>query len=198
MQEDFSERPRKKTRRPAARPAALEQALLWLDRRWYSELELERKLAQCEYTPTEISGALHECRRYGLIDDTRLAENFARDCAARGQGVRRIRQALARHGLVGAAAARALETVAPDAPEAARRALAVKLKSWSREQDWRKKREKAFRFLVGRGFPLAVIREVMNAECSLSPPARPAFGAAGGASGGGEEDIGDDEPETSG
>ena len=46
--------------------------------------------------------------------------------------------------------------------EAARRALEYKLRMLSKERDLRKKREKAFRFLVSRGFSGAVIRELFS------------------------------------
>ena len=176
MQEENPERVQKKARCPAARPPALEQAMRWLDRRWYSEAELETKLAAREYSPAEVAAALADCRRYGLVDDAQLALQMARDGVARGQGVRRIRLAMRRHGLAEPAVAAALTAVADDAPEAARAALAAKLKSWSRD-DWRKKREKAFRFLAGRGFPMPVIRTVMQEESALHPPRRTAFGA---------------------
>ena len=180
MQEEKLERTQKKASGTAEKPPALEQAMRWLDRRWYSEAELETRLAAREYPPAEIFAALADCRRYGLVDDARLAREMAHDCAARGQGARRIRLAMKRHGLAGEAVEEALAAVAPEAPDTARAALAVKLKSWSRD-DWRKKREKAFRFLAGRGFPLSVIRAVMSEEPALNPPRRAAFGAWGSA-----------------
>ena len=46
--------------------------------------------------------------------------------------------------------------------EAARRAMAGKLRSLSRENDLRKKREKLFRFMANRGFSPAVIFKLVN------------------------------------
>lgn len=178
MQEEKPGRTQKKARKAPEKPSALEQAMRWLDRRWYSEAELETRLAAHEYSPEEIAAALADCRRYGMVDDDRLAQQMAHDCAVRGQGARRIRLAMRRHGLAGEAVAAALEAVAAEEPEAARAALAGKLKSWSRD-DWRKKREKAFRFLAGRGFSPSVIRTVMSEEPALNPPRRAAFGAWG-------------------
>ena len=69
-----------------------------------------------------------------------------------------------RHGLTGEAAEKALELIAPNDEEAARTALQSKLASWKNETDWRKKREKAFRFLANRGFPLDIIYQVLDEE----------------------------------
>ncbi|MPM64532.1 Regulatory protein RecX [bioreactor metagenome] len=170
MQEISSGGKQKKSSRVPERPPAFEQALRWLNVRWYSELEMRDRLAAKEYPRSEIEAAVRDCRRYGLIDDGRLAEDFARGRTQRGQGSRRIRLEMARHGLKGDVAQAALTVVAADEPEAARRALAGKLKLWSREPDWRKRREKAFRFLAGRGFPLALVRELLAAEPALNRP----------------------------
>jgi len=170
MQEISSGGKQKKSSRTLERPPAFEQALRWLNVRWYSELELRDRLVAKEYPLREIEAALRDCQRYGLIDDARLAEDFARGRTQRGQGSRRIRLEMARRGLNGDVARAALAVVAADEPEAARRALAGKLKLWSREPDWRKRREKAFRFLAGRGFSLALVRQIMAAEPALNRP----------------------------
>ena len=62
------------------------------------------------------------------------------------------------------AAEKALEAVSNNDEEAARSALQSKLASWKNETDWRKKREKAFRFLANRGFPLDIIYQVLDEE----------------------------------
>lgn len=168
MQEISSGGKQKRSVRIPERPPAFEQALRWLNARWYSERELRDRLIAREYPETEVRSALDDCRRYGLVDDVRLAEDFARGRNLRGQGARRIRLELARHGVNGEAAQAALNAIAPDEPEAARRALTPKLKLWSKEPDWRKRRDKAFRFLAGRGFSLSLVREVLDAEPVLN------------------------------
>ncbi len=169
MQEFEADNPRKKRRPAAAAPVpAWEQALRWLDARWYSEKMLTAKLAARGYPDGEIEDVLEKCRRYGLVDDIQLATEFARSQNQRGRGSRRIRMELARHGLNGDAAKLALNLIAPDEAAAAGEALKAKLKSWSRETDWRRRREKAFRFLAGRGFGPDTVRGALDAEPSLN------------------------------
>ena len=52
--------------------------------------------------------------------------------------------------------------------ESARKALQGKLASWKNEPDWRKRREKAFRFLAGRGFNVDVIYQILDEEPLLN------------------------------
>ena len=50
------------------------------------------------------------------------------------------------------------------------KALAGKLASWKNEPNWRKRREKAFRFLANRGFALDLVYETLDNEPSLNYP----------------------------
>lgn len=148
--------------------SAWEQALRYLDKRWYSEKKLREKLFARGYPVPEIDETIEQCRRYNLINDEQLAGEFARSQTLRGRGARRIKGELFRHGLTGDAAVQALEAIAPLEPEAAQTALQGKLAGWSRETDWRKRREKAFRFLAGRGFAFDIVLAALDAEPSLN------------------------------
>ena len=80
----------------------------------------------------------------------------------RGSGSRLVKLQLRKRGLSAEYVETALEKTAGLEPGAARRALEYKLRLLSRETDPRKKREKAFRFLVGRGFSMDVIRGLFD------------------------------------
>ena len=132
----------------------LERAMRLLSVRSYSEQELMLKLRR--------AGAAHAERRRGYLNDELLAEDFAHALSARGSGARLIRMRLRTRGLAAEHVEAALEKTADLEYEAARRALEYKLRMLSKERDLRKKREKAFRFLVSRGSSGAVIRELFS------------------------------------
>ena len=170
MQENFPDNPIKKTRKPRKDVSAWEQTLRWLDVKWYSEKKLREKLNKLQYPASDIEDVLNKCRDYNLVNDEALAGEFARSQSSRGRGSRRIAMELYRHGLTGEAAEKALAAIAPDEENACQTALSSKLASWKNEPDWRKRREKAFRFLANRGFALDTIYETLDNEPSLNYP----------------------------
>lgn len=164
MQENNFDNQQKSPNRRKKDISAWEQTLRWLNAKWYSEKKLVEKLRKLHYPAAEIDDVLQKCRDYGFVNDDMLAEEFAKSQSSRGRGSRRIANELYRHGLTGEAAEKALELIAPNDEEAARTALQSKLASLKNETDWRKKREKAFRFLANRGFPLDVIYTILDEE----------------------------------
>ncbi len=168
MQENFPDNPIKKTRKTRKDVSAWEQTLRWLDVKWYSENKLREKLNKLHYPAADIEDVINKCREYNLVNDEALAGEFARSQSSRGRGSRRIAQELYRHGLTGEAAEKALASIAPDEENACKNALQSKLASWKNEPDWRKRREKAFRFLTNRGFALDTIYETLDSEPSLN------------------------------
>lgn len=146
---------------------AMEKALRILNFRAYSELELRRKLRTAGYSSTETADAIERCRKLGVLNDRLLAEDYARSLSDRGCGARMVRFRLGRRGLGTRSIEAALEATAEGETEACRRALAAKLRTLERESDPRRKREKAFRFLAGRGFSADRIREAF-AEADFS------------------------------
>ena len=164
MQTDNFDNPQKKPPRQRKDISAWEQTLRWLNAKWYSEKKLIEKLRKLHYPEDEITDVLQKCRDYNFVNDPLLAMEFAKSQSSRGRGSRRIANELFRHGLTGEAAEKALEAVSNNDEEAARSALQSKLASWKNETDWRKKREKAFRFLANRGFPLDIIYQVLDEE----------------------------------
>ncbi|MEA3139273.1 MAG: regulatory protein [Gammaproteobacteria bacterium] len=82
----------------AARVAALDA----LARRDYASEDLRLKLIEKGYDASVVSPLLDALRDEKLLDDRRYMENFVAYHAARGQGPRRIRLDLRRHGVQGA------------------------------------------------------------------------------------------------
>ena len=82
----------------AARLAALDA----LARRDYPSEDLRLKLIEKGYDAVVVSLLLDALRDEKLLDDRRYMENFVAYHAARGQGPRRVRLDLRRHGLHGA------------------------------------------------------------------------------------------------
>lgn len=170
MQENYPDNPIKKIRKTRKDISAWEQTLRWLDVKWYSENKLREKLNKLHYPSADIEDVIIKCREYNLVNDEVLAGEFARSQSQRGRGSRRIAAELYRHGLSGEAAEKALQAIAPDEEESCRNALAGKLASWKNEPNWRKRREKAFRFLANRGFALDLVYETLDNEPSLNYP----------------------------
>ena len=147
--------------------SALEKAMKLLNSRAYSETELTAKLLQAGFPEPEVESAVNECKRRRFIDDALLAEDYTALLRMRNTGSRVIRQKLIRRGLAAEIAGHTLpeEDSAGAEREAAYRALDYKWRLLSRESDLRKKREKAFRYLAGRGFAPGLIFELLNEKC---------------------------------
>ena len=150
--------------------SALEKAMKLLNRRAYSAAELSSKLLQAGFPEDEVVSAVDECKRRRFIDDSLLAEDYTALLRMRNTGSRMIKQKLVRRGL----AAEIIDSALPEEDstaaerEAALRALDYKWRLLARENDLRKKREKTFRYLAGRGFPSGLIFELLNEKCRNS------------------------------
>jgi len=143
--------------------STMEKAMRLLSRRPLTERELRDRLRKAEYPSGEIHDAVAECRKRGYVNDRQFAADYAEELAARGLGGRRISQALYKRGISAELREEPLEEAAVTEAERAAEALAVKLRLLARESDPRKKREKAFRFLVGRGFSIDSCRAALEA-----------------------------------
>ena len=144
------------------RCSALEKAMRILSVSAKTGHELTAKLLQSGYSPTEAESAVEECIKRGYINDALLAADLTASSLSRGSGCRKIRQKLLRRGLDRELVSRVLEESSDSEPDSARQALAFKWKNLSRETDPYKKRAKAFRFLAGRGYPPALISELID------------------------------------
>ncbi len=142
--------------------SALEKAMRLLSMRACSEAELNLRLRHAGYSQVETDAALKECLRRHYIDDEQLADDCASLWHGRGHGLKSIRCKLKQRGVPAEIAAAVLDKSAGTEPEAALRALESRLPSLLRETDRRKRRAKALRFLVSRGFSGASIRVAMD------------------------------------
>lgn len=143
--------------------SAMDKAMRLLSRRALSERELLDRLCAAGYPFREARDAVGECRQRGYVDDRQYAADYADQLAARGLGGRRIDLALRKRGIAAELREEPLEEAASTETERAAEALQYKLRMLSNESDPRKKREKAFRFLVGRGFSFESCRAAVDA-----------------------------------
>ena len=142
---------------------ALVAAVEILARRLVSTHELRTKLAAKKlFSPAEIEDAVLAVKRMGALHDDFLAEDVARSYRSRGYGPARIRMALRKRGIPNEIIEQVLNgneeednTAANSGSEDADSAVAVlhhKAAQFRREPDPRKRKAKAVRCLVGRGF----------------------------------------------
>ena len=122
---------------------ALSKALALLTRRSYSEAELRRKLEG--FDPDEVEAVVERLRKWGYLNDQAYAQAFVAR-RLRRYGPRRLRYELLRRGVSEQLVDELMNEW--DEVEAAFRVLV------SRAPRYRERRERAVRFLVGRGFSL--------------------------------------------
>ena len=151
---------------PPEKKTALVVAVEILAKRLVSTAELRSKLAAKKlYSPAEIDEAVLAVKRMGALHDDFLAEDIARSYRSRGYGPARIRIVLRKRGIPAEIIEQVLngndeentpaETGESGESEDTDSAVAVlhhKAAQFRREPDPRKRKAKAVRCLVGRGF----------------------------------------------
>ena len=152
---------------PPEKKPALVAAVEILAKRLVSTAELRSKLAAKKlFSPAEIDDAVLAVKRMGALHDDFLAEDVARSYRSRGYGPARIRMALRKRGIPQEIIEQTLNGKDEDGPasggetdsgqsEDGENAFAVlhrKAAQFRREPDPRKRKAKAVRCLVGRGF----------------------------------------------
>jgi len=144
--------------------SALDSALRILARRDHTCKELAGKLRQKGFERAAIDGALKRSRELGYLDDARTAMAIAGHLAERGYGPLRIRYTLGQKGVDGAIVEKAMSRCGDEAAQVhrARQLLEKKAASFGREADPWVRRQKAGRFLAGRGFSSAVINRAIG------------------------------------
>jgi regulatory protein len=120
-----------------------------LARREHSSGELAAALARKGYASEAIVPAIAELSAEQLLNDTRYADSLVRMLVARGQGPRRVRQALLKAGLTQTQSETALES----GPDWNALADEVRIRKFGarRPTDW-PSRARQMRFLQYRGF----------------------------------------------
>jgi regulatory protein len=142
---------------------ARQAALRFLQRRMRSVQEIERKLAEKEFSQETIAATLEFLRHYGMIDDDAFARAFVNDQLVRRPiGRRRLEQELRRKGIEKEAAGATVASIVDDAEEINNAIAAAQKKIGTLRQDDPKKRERSLaNFLAGRGFSWGVIGAVL-------------------------------------
>jgi regulatory protein len=146
-----------------ASSAALESAYRILARRDHTCKELALKLRLKGHGRAAIDGALARCRELGYLDDAKTAMTIAGYLARSGYGPLRVRHTLGQKGLDDTVIERALTCCGDEDAQvlSAGRVLEKKRSRLDREIDPWKRRQKAYRFLAGRGFPATVINRAI-------------------------------------
>ncbi len=144
--------------------SALESAFRMLTQRDHTRKELAVKLRQKGFDHTTIERALARCRELGYLDDAKTAAMIAGHLAERGYGPLRVRQTLGQKGLDDDLIEQALARCGDEEAQvlSARCLLEKKASRLNREADPWKRRQKAYRFLAGRGFVSGVINRAIS------------------------------------
>ena len=147
-----------------ASSSALESAFRMLARRDHTRKEVAVKLRQKGFDPSAIAPALARCRELGYLDDAKTAVIIAGHLAERGYGPLRVRQTLGQKGLDDGTIEQALVRCGDEEAQVrrARCLLEKKASRLNREADPGKRRQKAYRFLAGRGFVSSVINRAIT------------------------------------
>jgi regulatory protein len=145
---------------------AMNTAVRILANRDHSKYELQQKLRQRGFTSKVIDAVMRECERFNYINDPRTAQVYISQLKRKCFGKRYIRMALKKKRLSGTAIENILLQNYPDADEFeyAGKLLEKKMEAFAREADQRKRRQKMYRFLYGRGFSKGVIRELVKSS----------------------------------
>lgn len=141
----------------------LDYAVRLLARRNYHSVQLRKKLLQKGIgSKDEVEGVLSKLKEYKYIDDESFIEYYIKDqLTLRPQGTRKIRTKLFQKGIHGDAVEKELSKYESTELERAKKALKKKDATLYEESPF-KRREKLFRFLISRGFTIAITKEALS------------------------------------
>ncbi|RLE30214.1 RecX family transcriptional regulator [Candidatus Acetothermia bacterium] len=129
-----------------------------------TEAELRRRLAAKGCPPEVVERVIGKAKEAGLVDDELFARLYAEDrLLSRPRSRRLLARELSAKGLPRGLADRAAAQALPELPERAlaRKALESRLHLWQGLPDEKRKR-RAYAFLLRRGFPPELAREVVS------------------------------------
>jgi regulatory protein len=147
-----------------SRTDAMNTAARILTHRDHSKYELKQKLQQRGFASKVIDTVIGECERLNYIDDPRTAHVYISQLKKKCFGKRYIRMALRKKRLSGAVIKKILLENYTEAEEHenAGKLLKKKMKTFNREEDSKKRRDKIYRFLYSRGFNKDVITDLIR------------------------------------
>lgn len=166
-------------RKPQANPhtTAMEAALTMLGRRPLSIAELTKKLHEKAYPDADIMTAVEKLRAYKYLNDQALAALIHKEAARVGRGPQWVKYTLRRRGIVAADTGANDDTnqegsmgelanagqIPPDPVHAQQRAKEILLRRFGSPTQWdMKQRQRAYRFLVSRGFTPSDIHKILR------------------------------------
>ena len=141
---------------------AQHEAIAMLSRGDLSEAQLRQRLASKGFDTAEITNAVEVLLARGYLDDERIARHLVDRALESGRGANWVRAQLTRRGLNPALIENAEASARDDTQERARGAILGKFGPPHTLEN--KDRQRAFRFLVGRGFDPECAAEVLGAE----------------------------------
>lgn len=130
-----------------------------LARREHGRAELARKLRQRGAAPELIDGALARLAEEGLLSDARFLESYIRSRASAGYGPLRIRDELARRGLLRAEVERALADSGIDWTDNLHELWRRRFSSLPQDA---RERGRQGRFLLQRGFAHEAVNRLLR------------------------------------
>jgi regulatory protein len=154
--------------RSSSESACMRAALRLLTRREHTTWELTQKLSQRGFAAEDIEPVIAACVRFNYLNDDRTGRLLVEQLARKGLGHLRIRMEFKKRGICDRLTDTILNAEFTETEErrAARRALQKKMPALDSEPDTRKRKEKLFRFLLSRGFPAEMARDLLrNIRC---------------------------------
>jgi regulatory protein len=147
-------------------PQAMNAAVRILTHRDHSKYELKQKLQQRGFTSEVIDTVILECERLNYVDDKRTAQIYISQLKRKRFGRRHVRMALKKKRLYGTAIENFLSENYTKIEEHknADKLLQKKMKTFNREEDLQKRRDKIYRFLYSRGFNKDIIADLIRSH----------------------------------
>jgi len=145
--------------------AAQATALQYLAARPRTAHEVRQKLRRSGVTDQVADQVMARLQARGVLDDTAYAHAYLTSrLASRGYGPQRLRQELQQRGVGRALVEEAVlqDLAAEDVLAAARAQAAKRWPRLARETDLAKRRQKLWAFLRRRGFPTAIVQQVLT------------------------------------
>lgn len=139
-------------------------ALQYLAIRPRTAHEVRQKLRRSEFTDAEADKVMAQLRARGVLDDAAYTHAYLTSrLSSRGYGPQRLRRELHQRGISRTLVEAAVQQDLP-AKDVLAAARAQAVRRWprlARETDLARRRQKLFAFLRRRGFPSAIVQQVI-------------------------------------
>ena len=143
---------------------AFDKALTHLSATQKTEKQIRIFLEGKGYLPAVIDYVIEKLRFYNFLNDGQYAESYV-ECVSKRKGRKLIRMELKQKGVADDAIDAAIESISP---EQERETVTALLEKYMRGKSWDKATlQKAYRYLMGKGYDYEVIRSALSAygEC---------------------------------